>query len=96
MQTYQMAMLLLFESCDSMTCKEIQNTLQLNAETFQKHMQSLLESNILVASSENLEDNTKIELNLDYTNKRTKFKITSALQKETPQEVSGKRNGDNK
>lgn len=88
MQTYQMAMLLLFESCDSMTCKEIQITLQLNAETFQKHMQSLLESKILNASSENLEDNTKIELNLDYTNKRTKFKITSALQKETPQEVN--------
>ncbi|KAM7350899.1 cullin 2 [Cochliomyia hominivorax] len=87
MQTYQMAMLLLFESCDSMTCKEIQTTLQLNAETFQKHMQSLLESKILNASSETLDDNTKIELNLDYTNKRTKFKITSALQKETPQEV---------
>uniref|UniRef100_A0A1A9ZVV0 Cullin-2 n=1 Tax=Glossina pallidipes TaxID=7398 RepID=A0A1A9ZVV0_GLOPL len=87
MQTYQMAMLLLFELSDSMTCKDIQTTLQLNTETFQKHMQSLLESKLLTASSENLEDNTKIELNLDYSNKRTKFKITSALQKETPQEV---------
>uniref|UniRef100_A0A1A9VZX7 Cullin-2 n=1 Tax=Glossina brevipalpis TaxID=37001 RepID=A0A1A9VZX7_9MUSC len=87
MQTYQMAMLLLFEVSDSMTCKDIQTTLQLNTETFQKHMQSLLESKLLIASSENLEDSTKIELNLDYSNKRTKFKITSALQKETPQEV---------
>uniref|UniRef100_A0A1B0G4W6 Cullin-2 n=1 Tax=Glossina morsitans morsitans TaxID=37546 RepID=A0A1B0G4W6_GLOMM len=87
MQTYQMAMLLLFELSDSMTCKDIQTTLQLNTETFQKHMQSLVESKLLIASSENLEDNTKIELNLDYSNKRTKFKITSALQKETPQEV---------
>ena len=87
MQTYQMAMLLLFESCDSLTCKEIQSNLQLNNETFQKHLQSLIESKLLTASSESLEGNTKIELNFDYTNKRTKFKITSALQKETPQEV---------
>ncbi|XP_036321302.1 cullin-2 isoform X1 [Rhagoletis pomonella] len=86
MQTYQMAMLLLFESCDSLTCKDIQTTLQLNGETFQKHLQSLLESKLLNASSEVLEGNTKIELNFDYSNKRTKFKITSAMQKETPQE----------
>ncbi|XP_011191438.1 cullin-2 [Zeugodacus cucurbitae] len=86
MQTYQMAILLLFESCDSLTCKDIQSTLQLNSETFQKHLQSLLESKLLNASAENLEGNTKIELNFDYSNKRTKFKITSAMQKETQQE----------
>lgn len=50
-------------------------------------MQSLLESKLLLANSENLEGNTEIRLNLDYSNKRTKFKITAALQKETPQEV---------
>lgn len=87
MQTYQMAMLLLFESIDVMTCKDIQETLQLNNETFQKHMQSLLESKLLTASSETLEGNTEIHLNFDYSNKRTKFKITAALQKETPQEI---------
>jgi predicted ArsR family transcriptional regulator len=52
MQTYQMAMLLLFETCDTMTCKEIQDTLQLNNETFQKHMQSLIEAKLLVAATE--------------------------------------------
>jgi len=88
MQTYQMAIILLFESCDSLSCREIQNTLQLNDETFQKHMQPMIESKLLSASSENLAGETRIELNLDYTNKRTKFKISSALQKETPQEVN--------
>lgn len=87
MQTYQMAIILLFETCDSLSCREIQNTLQLNDETFQKHMQPIIESKLLNASSENLAGETRIELNLDYTNKRTKFKISSALQKETPQEV---------
>lgn len=88
MQTYQMAIILLFETCDTLSCREIQHTLQLNDETFQKHMQPMIESKLLNASSENLSGDTRIELNFDYTNKRTKFKISSALQKETPQEVS--------
>lgn len=87
MQTYQMAILLLFESIDEMTCKDIQETLELNTETFQKHMQSLIESKLLLSSSEQLEGSTEIKLNVDYSNKRTKFKITAALQRETPQEV---------
>lgn len=47
----------------------------------------MLESKLLIASSEALDDDTEVKLNLDYSNKRTKFKITAALQKETPQEV---------
>lgn len=88
MQTYQMAIILLFETCDTLCCREIQHTLQLNDETYQKHMQPMIESKLLNATSENLSGDTRIELNFDYTNKRTKFKISSALQKETPQEVS--------
>lgn len=87
MQTYQMAMLLLFETCDTLTCKEIQESLQLTADTFQKHIASLIESKLLLAGAEAMDDNTEIRLNLDYSNKRTKFKITAALQKETQQEV---------
>lgn len=52
MQTYQMAMLLLFENCDSMSCQDIKDVLQLNSENFQKHMQSLLESKLLVLCSD--------------------------------------------
>ncbi|GAB0088443.1 Cullin [Sergentomyia squamirostris] len=87
MQTYQMAILLLFECVDTMSCKDIQETLQLNADTFQKHMQSLIESKLLLASTDELKEDTEIRLNFDYSNKRTKFKITAALQRETPQEV---------
>lgn len=52
MQTYQMAMLLLFENCDKMTCKDIKDVLQLNTENFQKHLQSLIDSKLLTLSSE--------------------------------------------
>ena len=47
-----MAILLLFEKTDSLTCKEVQETLQLNSEQFGKHLTSLIESKILLADTE--------------------------------------------
>lgn len=47
-----MAMLLLFESSDSLTASEIQGTLQLNNEQFQKHLASLIDCKLIVTSSE--------------------------------------------
>lgn len=52
MQTFQMAILLLFEKTDSLTCKEVQESLQLNSEQFGKHLMSLIESKILLANME--------------------------------------------
>lgn len=88
LQTFQMTILLLFEAVDSLTCKELQDNLQLSSDSFQKHVQSLIESKILLTTSENFSDETVISLNMDYSNKRTKFRITAISQKETPQEVS--------
>lgn len=86
-QTFQMAILLLFENTDSLMCKEVQDTLQLNNDHFRRHAVSLVESKLLLADSEELNDSTVLRLNMEYTNKRTKFRITAAVQKETPQEV---------
>lgn len=52
MQTYQMAILMLFETVDQMTYKEIGDSLKLTPDVFQKHMQSLLESKLLLASAD--------------------------------------------
>jgi cullin 2 len=87
MHTFQMAILLLFEKTDSLTCKEVQESLQLNSEQFGKHLMSLIESRILLASMETPSPETVLTLNLEYSNKRTKFRITAALQRESPQEV---------
>ncbi|XP_045466158.1 cullin-2 [Harmonia axyridis] len=86
-QTFQMAILLLFENTNTLTCKEIRDTLQLNVEHFQRHAISLVESKLLVADTEELTEATVLCLNMDYSNKRTKFRITAAVQKESPQEV---------
>lgn len=87
MQTYQMAILLLFESVDFLHLKEIQELLQLNSDMLQKHVVSLVESRILMCEEEVIGDNARVILNKEYSNKRTKFKITAALQKDTPQEI---------
>lgn len=34
-----------------------------------------------------MDDTALVKVNLDFSNKRTKFKITATLQKESPQEV---------
>ncbi|CAG2053629.1 unnamed protein product [Timema podura] len=87
MQTFQMAILLLFETSNTLSYSDVQELLQLNSEQFSKHVASLIESKLITASTETLSSDTVLSLNLSYSNKRTKFRITAALQRESPQEV---------
>lgn len=52
MQTYQMAMLLLFENCDNLSTKEIKEALRLDESNFQKHLQSLIDAKLLTLDTE--------------------------------------------
>ncbi|XP_050536894.1 cullin-2 [Daktulosphaira vitifoliae] len=81
MQTFQMAIMLLFENHNSLKYSEIQELLQLSNDQFQKHINSLVECKLLLI------DGDIVTLNTSYTNKRTKLRITAALQKDTPQEI---------
>ncbi|XP_046838772.1 cullin-2 [Vespa velutina] len=84
LQTYQMALLLLFEHCDSIQCKEAAASLHLSHDQLMKHAASLVDSKILKKSTEgDLEEDTILTLNFDYHNKRTKFRVTVALQRDT-------------
>nr|XP_018904304.1 PREDICTED: cullin-2 [Bemisia tabaci] len=86
MQTFQMAILLLFESNDSLSCSEVQNQLQLNPEQFSRHVLSLIECKLINTDSEMLSDSTTLSLNMNYSNKRTRLRIQAAVQKENPQQ----------
>ncbi|KAL4149405.1 hypothetical protein QTP88_003363 [Uroleucon formosanum] len=81
MQTFQMSIMLLFEDRDTINYTEIREMLQITNDQFQKHINSLVECKLLLIDGDN------VSLNMAYTNKRTKLRITSTLQKETPQEV---------
>ncbi|KAL1465546.1 hypothetical protein WDU94_005103 [Cyamophila willieti] len=87
MQTFQMAILLLFEKSDSMTVSDIQTLLSLSQEQIGRHIASLVDCKLLTSSKEELTEDTVINLNFSYNNKRTKLKISGAVQKETPQEI---------
>ncbi|XP_031832846.1 cullin 2 [Nomia melanderi] len=86
-QTYQMALLLLFEHCNSIQCREAAASLHLSHDQLVKHAASLVDSKILKKSTEGeLEEDTVLSLNFDYSNKRMKFRITGALQRDVPHE----------
>lgn len=51
-QTFQMAILLLFETADELMCRELRETLQLSPDHFQKHAQSLVDCKLLLCDSE--------------------------------------------
>lgn len=86
-QTYQMALLLLFEHCDSIQCREAAASLRLSHDQLVKHATSLVDCKILKKSTDGeLEEDTILSLNFDYYNKRTKFRITGTLQRDVPHE----------
>jgi cullin 2 len=90
MGTFQMAMLLEFQKTDSLTCGELMEATKLNSDQFQKVLQSLVDSKLLAVTSDTVEvfqPSTVISLNMDYSNKRTKFRINNTIQKETVQET---------
>ncbi|KAM0728499.1 Cullin-2 [Formica fusca] len=89
-QTYQMALLLLFEHCDAIPCREAAASLRLSHDQLVKHAASLVDCKILNKSTEEsseLEEDTILTLNFDYSNKRTKFRVTGVLQRDAPQDA---------
>ncbi|XP_014214129.1 cullin-2 [Copidosoma floridanum] len=87
-QTYQMALLLLFEHCDAISCKEAAASLRLSHDQLVKHAITLVDCKLLKKSLEGeLDEDTILTLNLDYYNKRTKFRVTGALQKDAPHDT---------
>lgn len=87
-QTYQMALLLLFEHCDSITYKEAATSLRLTLDQLMRHAMSLVECKMIKKSTDrDLQEDTILTLNFDYHNKRTKFRITGTLQRDAPHDT---------
>uniref|UniRef100_A0A8C6LZJ4 Cullin 2 n=1 Tax=Nothobranchius furzeri TaxID=105023 RepID=A0A8C6LZJ4_NOTFU len=87
--TYQMAVLLAFNNSETVTYKELQDGTQMNEKELQKTIKSLLDVKILNHDSqkEEIETESTFSLNMSFSSKRTKFKITTSMQKDTPQEM---------
>ncbi|KAJ0022736.1 hypothetical protein NQD34_014870 [Periophthalmus magnuspinnatus] len=87
--TYQMAVLLAFNNSLMVTYKELQDGTQMNEKELQKTIKSLLDVKMINHDSEkeDIETESTFSLNMTFTSKRTKFKITTSMQKDTPQEM---------
>ncbi|XP_038044511.1 cullin-2-like [Patiria miniata] len=86
--TFQMAVLLLFNSQSCLRYSELLESTQLGEKELQRTVQSLVDVKLVDnKAQDDLDTSASYVLNMNYSNKRTKFKITTAVQKDTPQEV---------
>uniref|UniRef100_A0A8C2DDL8 Cullin 2 n=1 Tax=Cyprinus carpio TaxID=7962 RepID=A0A8C2DDL8_CYPCA len=85
--TYQMAVLLAFNNGETVSYKELQDSTQMNEKELQKTIKSLLDVKMISHDSqkEEIEAESTFSLIMSFTSKRTKFKITTSMQKDTPQ-----------
>ncbi|ESO08238.1 hypothetical protein HELRODRAFT_190953 [Helobdella robusta] len=88
MATYLMSLLLPFNSADCITRKELEEHTGIPEKELLKNLQALLDVKFLIADhdKDGLCENTIFKLNVNYSNKKTKFKIMTA-QKESNQEI---------
>jgi cullin 2 len=70
-----------------MTYRDIREATRLTDDQFSRHLQSLIECKLLECDDKEFTEDSVIKLNKGYSNKRAKFRISGAVQKETPQEV---------
>uniref|UniRef100_A0AAR2IWJ7 Cullin family profile domain-containing protein n=1 Tax=Pygocentrus nattereri TaxID=42514 RepID=A0AAR2IWJ7_PYGNA len=87
--TYQMAVLLAFNNSETVGYKELQDSTQMSEKELQKTIKSLLDVKMINHDSqkEEIEAESTFSLNMSFTSKRTKFKITTSMQRDTPQEL---------
>uniref|UniRef100_A0A4W3HMC9 Cullin 2 n=1 Tax=Callorhinchus milii TaxID=7868 RepID=A0A4W3HMC9_CALMI len=87
--TYQMAVLLAFNNSETVSYKELQDSTQMNEKELTKTIKSLLDVKMINHNSnkEDVDVDSVFSLNMNFSSKRTKFKITTSMQKDTPQEM---------
>eukprot|EP00795_Rhopilema_esculentum_P014441 gene14441-5499_t len=86
--TYQMAILLLFNAGDNLSFADLRNQSQLAEKELTRTLQSLVDVKILCKNPKKAAEfsDCTLTFNEEFSNKRTKFKITTAVQKESKQE----------
>ncbi|CAG8456136.1 9200_t:CDS:10 [Ambispora leptoticha] len=84
---YQLGVLLLFNAVDMLTFKEISEHTRLNEQELKRVLKPLIDlAALIITPTGSLKESTEIKLNMEFSNKRTKIKISSSLQSDSPQE----------
>jgi len=88
---YQFAVLAVFNAGDSFSLAEIREQTRLVEFELVRVVKSLVEANLLILANGNeqvIKLETVVRLNLTFSSKRTKLKISGGLQADTPQETT--------
>ncbi|KAF8933640.1 Cullin [Dissophora ornata] len=87
---YQFAVLAVFNSGDSYTVSEIRDQTKLVEAELIRVVKSLVEANLLTLedAESNVALSSVLKLNMSFSSKRTKLKISGGLQADTPQETT--------
>ncbi|KAG0280306.1 hypothetical protein BGZ95_010585 [Linnemannia exigua] len=87
---YQFAVLAVFNAGDSFTMTEIRDQTKLIEFELIRVVKSLVEAGLLLQNNpdSNLDLASVLRLNMTFSNKRTKLKISGGLQADTPQETT--------
>ncbi|RIB08915.1 Cullin [Gigaspora rosea] len=84
---HQLGVLLLFNNVDTYSFRDIREHTGLNDLELKRVMKPMVDLSVfLVSTPGTLQDDTEVKLNMEFTNKRNKIKISSSLQTETHQE----------
>jgi len=86
MGTFHMGMMLAFNNSVTLSFKELLENTQLPEKELSKQLQALVDTRLITTEGE-VSSHCTFKLNMSYVSKRTKFKITTAVQKETVQEI---------
>jgi len=84
--TYQMTVMLLFNDKTSLHFSDILEQTQLVEKELVRTLQSLVDVRLITMSEDSDPVSCTYSLNMNFSSKRTKLKITTAVQKETPQD----------
>lgn len=85
--TFQMSVMLLFNDKESLSFSDIQEQTQLVEKELVRTLQSLVDVRLIAMSEGSDPTRCTYSLNMDFSSKRTKLKITTAVQRETPQDT---------
>ncbi|XP_048579540.1 cullin-2 [Nematostella vectensis] len=84
--TFQMAVMLLFNDKLQFTFSELSTLTQLLNKELTRIIQSLVDVKLLNKTEDDDSKEATYSLNMNFSSKRTKLKITSAVQRDSPQE----------
>ncbi|KAH8552618.1 Cullin [Umbelopsis sp. PMI_123] len=88
---HQMSLVLLFNTVQSLSVKDMAGQTGLTVPEVLRSVKALVDLGIFNSSEKKVDENTELSINPSFSSKRTKIKVSTSVQADTPQENSATR-----